>query len=83
MARYFVVFRQKTQSHIHTQVSRGGILKVVSACFAAESAHSKLKLESLRKPGVEFDFNLTQKPFKKYANKTPASHVFGLNIVSM
>lgn len=64
MARYFVVFRQKTQSHIHTQVSRGGILKVGSACFAAESAHSKLKLESLRKPGVEFDFNLSQNPLK-------------------
>lgn len=78
MARYFVVFRQKTQSHIHTQVSRGGILKVVSACFAAESARSKLKLESPRKPGVEFDFNLSQNPFKKYANTTPALHFFNL-----
>ncbi len=45
-------------TYTHTQVSRGGILKVASECCGTESTHSKLRLRLCGKPGLEFDFNL-------------------------
>lgn len=51
--------------YTHTQVNRGGISKVASECFGAESTHSKLRVRLLRKPGLEFDRNLKQKPILK------------------
>lgn len=48
-------------TYTHTQVSRGGILKVASECCGTESTHSKLRLRLRGKPGLEFDFNLRQK----------------------
>lgn len=34
-------------TYTHTQVNRGGIRKVASECFGAESTHSKLRVRSL------------------------------------
>lgn len=57
-----VVLCCKTRvTYKHTQVSRGGILKVASECSGTESTHSKLRLRLRGKRGLEFDFNLKQK----------------------
>lgn len=57
-----VVLCCKTRvTYTHTQVSRGGIVKVASECCGAESTHSKLRLRLPGKHGVDFDFNLFQK----------------------
>ena len=60
--RKCVVLCCKTRvTYTHTQVSRGGILKVASECCGAESTHSKLRLRLRGKPGVDFDVNLREK----------------------
>lgn len=57
-----VVLCCKTRvTYTHTQVSRGGILKVASERCGAESTHSKLRLRLRGKPGLECDDNLKQK----------------------
>lgn len=64
-----VVLCCKTRvTYTHTQVSRGGILKVASECSGTESTHSKLRLRLCGKPGLEYDFNLTQKHILKVEN---------------
>lgn len=54
-------------AHKHSQVSRGGILKVASERCGAESTHSKLRLRLCGKRGLDFNFNLKQKTGLKSA----------------
>lgn len=58
VVRYVVLCCKTRVTYTHTQVSRGGILKVASECRGTESTHSKLRLWFLGKPGLDFDFNL-------------------------
>lgn len=77
-----VVLCCKTRvTYKHSQVSRGGILKVASECCGTESTHSKLRLRLRGKRGADFDSNLTQKHVLKVEKMEESCETVSLGVL--